>query len=135
MVELALSGPVFQNYSDDGSYVRPTAFLGYFVNDKMQVGGNLGFLSYSRSDMNGGQIGIESAFHFSTKEKIWPYTVLGATTYFGDLYSNNPVQIKGEVGVKYWPLPGGAIKFSGQIIQQFSDGDHQTAVGILIRVK
>jgi hypothetical protein len=144
MMELVLSGPVFQKYSDgEGSTIAPAATMGYFVNDKLELAGTFGLLSFSNNnDATGFTIGAQSAIHFSSKRKTWNYASLGITGFFGELYEigeENQFQVKGELGIKHWPLPGGAVKLSGHVIQQFPNDIKQTIfgidVGVLIRIR
>ncbi len=144
MVELTLDGPLFQRSTEaEFTRISPTVGVGYFASDALEIGGASRLLVFSNGgSVSGFTLGIDAKYHFSMNEKTWPFAGIGWNGGFGDLFETggkNPMQLQGEIGVKFWPMEGGAITFSGFFLRQFPDEIKETSfginLGILIRLK
>jgi hypothetical protein len=152
MTEFTLGGTLFKNYSEAKIHaVSPDVGVGYFFSPAIEAGGALHILKYGGSGAAIGDfdkfsctLDINGKYHFLAQEKIWPY--LGAHINFGlgdgplgKLFGDSPVVIGATIGVKYWPMPGGAMfaelawdKRSPSSIKETTLGFN---LGILIRLK
>ncbi|MBX7151021.1 hypothetical protein K1X84_05235 [bacterium] len=153
MVEFTMSGPLFQNQSEsEVSTIGPAFGFGYFMTPAIEVGGGLQVLKFGG---DGGKaffgdkfslaIDVNGKYHFAAKEKMWPYVGAHVNIGLGDGPlgkaggKDAPLTFGGAVGVKYWPMEGGALfgelafdKTSPKALKETTIGVN---LGILIRLK
>ncbi len=150
MVEFSLGGPLFASLSEaEVSQIGPAAGVGFFLTPAIEVGGELAILKFGGdnafNDKFSAQIGAFGAYHFAAKEKMWPYAKVGVDLGIGDGPlgkaggDDAPFNIMGGVGIKYWPMEGGAITAEVNFTKTSPSAIKETRIGvdlgILIRLK
>lgn len=150
MVEFSLGGPLFASFSEaEVSQIGPAAGVGFFLTPAIEVGGSLAVEKFggdgAGNDKFGARIGGFGAYHFAAKEKMWPYAKVGVALGIGDgrlgknLGDDAPFDIMGGVGIKYWPMEGGAITAEVNFTKTSPSAIKETRIGvdlgILIRLK
>lgn len=151
VTEFSLGGVLWQNMSEAKvSTIGPAVGVGYFFMDAIEVGGGLQVLKYGGDGATGfdkfsAAVDINGKYHFMAKDKMWPY--VGAHVNFGlgdgplgkNGGSDSPLTFGAAVGVKYWPMEGGAVfgelafdKTGPSAIKETTIGIN---LGILIRLK
>ena len=144
MAELSLSGPLFQKYFErDYTIISPTIQVGYFTGNRFELSGLFNFVAIGRNDLSKGyQFGIGIKQHFLTDKKNWPFLGIDVRTILGDYpgyYKDTPLQVIGRLGLKYWPMEGGAVVTNFFVMQQWPESIEETTygfdIGLLIRIK
>lgn len=152
MVEFSLGGPLFASFSEaEVSQIGPAAGVGFFLTPAVEVGGKLAILKFGGDGAGApaedfsAQIGAFGAYHFAAKEKMWPYAKVGVDLGIGDGLlgkrggDDAPFNIMGGVGIKYWPMEGGAITAEVNFTKTSPSAIKETRIGvdlgILIRLK
>ncbi len=150
MVEFSLGGPLFATQSEaEVSAIGPAVDVGYFLTPAIEVGGNLGVLKFggdgAGNDKFSANIGVFGAYHFAAKEKMWPYVKVGVDMGIGDGPlgkdggDDAPINFGGGVGIKYWPMEGGALTAEVNFTKTSPSAIKETRIGldlgILIRIK
>ncbi len=151
MMEFGLGGSLFANHSEAKvSEISPGASLGYFLTPAIEVGGELAVLKFGGDGASGmdkfsARVGAFGAYHFATQAKMWPYATLGVDMGIGDGPlgkgggDDSPLNVGGGVGIKYWPMEGGAIVAEVNFTKTMPKALKETRIGIdlgiLIRLK
>ena len=145
MMEFSLNGPLLLKSTEaDITMLAPTAQIGYFTSNAFELGGTFGLLSYGRgsNSSDGFILGVNGQCHFSMQKKTWPFAGIGFTANLGEYFERfdkHPMQIEGRLGLKYWPMEGGAIVINGFFTRQFPEPFKENYwgidLGVLIRIK
>ena len=152
VTEFSLGGVLWQNMSEAKvSTIGPAVGVGYFINDAIEVGGGIQVLKYGGDgaiapfDKFSAAVDVNGKYHFMVKDKMWPYAGAHVNFGLGDGLlgkaggDDAPLTFGGSVGVKYWPMEGGAVygevafdKTGPSAIKETTMGIN---LGILIRLK
>lgn len=130
MIELSANGSIYQKTSFDdkeNGYTinieqsSPQIGLSYYIHRLVSLDGSVAFYHLEVKNMDARekgtstQLSLGGTFHVE-KENLWPFLYLRAVWQSGDmhLYEGNrsPYYFGGGVGIKYWPLKGGALVLS-----------------------
>ncbi len=152
MVEFSMGGVLFKTQSEAKlTTINPVFTGGYFITPEIEVGGGLAIHKFGGDggkilgDKFSGEILLNGKYHFMAKDKMWPYAGLHFGMGFGDGWLGKaggekaPMNVGGAVGVKYWPLEGGAL-FGELMVNKTMPKERKEMtiglnLGILIRLK
>lgn len=102
--ELGGTASLVSNGDDTNLTLNPT--IGYFFTDAVEVGGELFY--FTDGDGNLGSFGPFAAYHFGRRQaKTRPFAQVGVGIA---LTGDSGVTANGAVGLKYFFLPGGALR-------------------------
>ncbi len=151
MIEFSMGGVLFQSQSEAKvTTINPVFEGGYFITPEIEVGGGLAVHKWGGDGATGadkfsGQILLNGKYHFMAKDKMWPYAGLHFGMGFGDGIlgkaggTKAPMNVGGAVGVKYWPLEGGALygelMVNNTMPKELKEMTIGLNLGILIRLK
>lgn len=124
--QIELSGSAAFTSSDGNSSITISPSIGYFVTNSVQAGLETIYVNISGADGNG-SLGPFVAYHFGTPvDRVRPFVQAQAGI---GLSSDASFGVTGSAGVKYFFLPGGALRG-----QAFLSTGNETTFGALCGV-